>query len=364
MMRMMQTLLRIGGAMMPPAAKSLVKRLYVPGFTGAYGRSIIPQERVDLMLSLLDDVLDKQLDGDVIECGVLRGGSAIQIGSRIKERGVSKIVHGLDFFEDFTVDSVLSDADRQDKWTPKRVEKKFSASLIDEVRTTIAAEGLSDTVVLYKGAFADTFPTLEDARYCFAHVDCDYYSSVKEAIGFLESRLVPGGVMYFDDYNNPNWPGATQAAAELLGESNIVAFDHFQGLLGQARLALGRPSLAPPGKNATAPRRPATARLQGFAPRQPQVNSVDRVSVHVAPPMTASGLAGLGAVFSKPVSSRGSDMVRRLPGPTSKTADSSVGLHRGRCVAGTLRFSSPILHAASRSRLQESHHCPYHGHIA
>lgn len=50
----------------------------------------------------------------------------------------------------------------------------------------------------------------------FAHLDCDQYQSVRESAEYLESRMVKGGVMWFDD--STCLAGAFQAVYELYGE--------------------------------------------------------------------------------------------------------------------------------------------------
>lgn len=50
-------------------------------------------------------------------------------------------------------------------------------------------------------------------RFAFAHLDCDQYRSVKESAEWLIPRMVPGGVIWFDDVDR--LAGATRAAEEL-----------------------------------------------------------------------------------------------------------------------------------------------------
>lgn len=50
----------------------------------------------------------------------------------------------------------------------------------------------------------------------FVHLDCDQYRSVKESAQYLISRMVPKGVIWFDD--SPALAGAHRAAQELFGE--------------------------------------------------------------------------------------------------------------------------------------------------
>jgi O-methyltransferase len=50
----------------------------------------------------------------------------------------------------------------------------------------------------------------------FAHLDCDQYRSVKESADYLIPRMVPKGVIWFDD--SPCLAGAHKAAVELFGD--------------------------------------------------------------------------------------------------------------------------------------------------
>jgi hypothetical protein len=49
------------------------------------------------------------------------------------------------------------------------------------------------------GVFPETLPDDLD-NVAFAHIDCDQYQSVRDCITHLWPRMVPGGVMWFDDY--------------------------------------------------------------------------------------------------------------------------------------------------------------------
>jgi O-methyltransferase len=60
------------------------------------------------------------------------------------------------------------------------------------------------------------FPTPEFLRirdqFAFVHVDADQYDSLRAAIKCFPSRMVPGGLILFDDYGC--LPGATRAVQE------------------------------------------------------------------------------------------------------------------------------------------------------
>ena len=77
--------------------------------------------------------------------------------------------------------------------------------------------GLSfiDRIDFHAGCFPDTATGLGDKRFAFVHVDADIYCSVHDACEFFYPRLVPGGVIVFDDYGFPSCPGARAAVDEF-----------------------------------------------------------------------------------------------------------------------------------------------------
>lgn len=166
----------------------------------------------DSMISLLQSTL--QLPGDVIECGVFRGMSLRRIGLELAEHAPNKTVFGLDSFEGFPSERVgrvdqaflrfLPLLRRKFKMcndTPERLERFFKCY------------GVQGTTV--RGYFSETLSQFENHKFCFIHLDCDIYESYKECLDFLYPKLVPGGVMVFDDYRSPKWPGAEKAVDEF-----------------------------------------------------------------------------------------------------------------------------------------------------
>jgi hypothetical protein len=50
------------------------------------------------------------------------------------------------------------------------------------------------------------------------HLDCDIYESYKTCLDSLYDQVVPGGVILFDEYACPVWPGATRAVDEFFSD--------------------------------------------------------------------------------------------------------------------------------------------------
>ena len=82
-------------------------------------------------------------------------------------------------------------------------------------------------VTLIKGWFDQTLPAFisqHAGAVGFLHVDCDLYVSTKIVFDLLESRLVPGTVIVFDEYfNYPDWEeGEFKAFSEFLKRTGLT----------------------------------------------------------------------------------------------------------------------------------------------
>ena len=64
----------------------------------------------------------------------------------------------------------------------------------------------------------ETFDGLEAGRFSFVHVDVDLYQPTIDCCHFFYPRLVPGGMMVFDDYGFPACRGEKDAADEYFSD--------------------------------------------------------------------------------------------------------------------------------------------------
>jgi hypothetical protein len=72
---------------------------------------------------------------------------------------------------------------------------------------------------LVKGLFQNTLPTMPAERIAVLHVDGDWHDSVRGCLEALYDRVVPGGVIQFDDYGF--WQGARKAVDEFFASRGI-----------------------------------------------------------------------------------------------------------------------------------------------
>jgi O-methyltransferase len=142
------------------------------------------------------------VEGDVIECGVFRGGTARLI--RLGMQGAK--ARTLFLFDSFSgMERVSVTVDRHQRGD-------FADTSLDGVRAFVGSDPFID---YRKGWIPTTFAGLEDRVFCFAHIDLDLYQSIIDTLEFLYPRMSRGGVMVFDDYGFPSCPGARRAVDEF-----------------------------------------------------------------------------------------------------------------------------------------------------
>lgn len=204
---------------------------------------LIDQSEQYSCTNLLREAL--HLDGDIIECGVYRGHSLLRMAMTLSLSNSAKTIYGLDSFDGFPADSVL-ERDVAPGRSHRRLRNKFQ--FVEHVPTRI--RGICDilefrNVELVPGFFEDTLPRFHDRRFCFVHLDCDIYSSYMSCLNFLYDRLVPGGIMVFDEYREDRWPGASQAIDEFFADKPEQPVCHGQFVLPKYHIRKS-PSVAAP----------------------------------------------------------------------------------------------------------------------
>ena len=209
--------------MIPPEIKIPDRELYQPRFSpwlsgrgfGELLEKVKPHTLVSEASCYTLFTLARQaahLDGEFWECGVLRGGSAMLL-AEAQVRGLSAArgkTARLRLFDTFDAAPATFDP-RYDVPYPKRDQCRpddLPEVTVEKIRERLAGyEG----VRLHAGLLPDTFAGLESSEIALAHVDVNFYQSVWACCAFIYDRLLPGGVMVFDDYGYASCPGTRRA---------------------------------------------------------------------------------------------------------------------------------------------------------
>jgi len=141
-----------------------------------------------------------------VEVGVWRGGTAMLMARRMAMLGLSQPIYLCDTFEGVVKAGVHD---------PHYVGGEHSDTSIAIVRELAARLSLSNYEISV-GVFPEQRPALLDnGSIGFCHIDVDAYESAKDCFNFVWPRMVPGGVVIFDDYGS----FTTSGVAKLVDES-------------------------------------------------------------------------------------------------------------------------------------------------
>jgi len=167
------------------------------------------------------------IPGDVAELGVFRGLGLMTWANLLEAYCIgdrTKMVYGFDNWKGFTE---LSPEDGRDERAAHKTVGGFSPeSYYEELLDAIAIFD-EDRFIPWKprirlivGDIEDSVPEFCEqnpgVRFSLVHFDCDLYRPTKAALEALWPRIQRGGVVLFDEYGIPEWPGETQAVDELL----------------------------------------------------------------------------------------------------------------------------------------------------
>lgn len=169
--------------------------------------------------------------GDYYEFGLFRGFTFLTAYEAAVRQGLGDMVfHGFDSF------AGLPDLEADDRGDNQFFKGQFACSE-EAVRANLAKRGMDLTrAQLIKGYYSDTLT--DDLRASATRpfrtaavvmLDCDLYSSTRDALDWLEPYLAEGTVLVFDDwhaYDDDPEQGQPRALREYLRARGNLGVEH------------------------------------------------------------------------------------------------------------------------------------------
>jgi hypothetical protein len=167
--------------------------------------------------------LIKNVEGDVVECGVLYGESLLLLSFLANDEAKKRKVWGFDSFEPLPPGTARDKTDTPRKLRHLSGTKAGTESVEKLLKDSgLGAEFIASQVTLVRGYFEDTLGKFTGKAIALLHIDVDLYDSYKRVLEELYPRVAPGGVIMFDEYmgtrEHAYFPGAQRAIDEFLGE--------------------------------------------------------------------------------------------------------------------------------------------------
>jgi hypothetical protein len=170
--------------------------------------TLVSSPKLINLYSLIRFYLTRLGQGDIVEFGSYRGGSAIFMAYLARHTGLEAQVFALDTFEGMPETSATVD------WHTKGEFAETSLEALQAYRDRLGLDNLH----FVKGRFEDTTEALfgRIGSVVLAHIDCDIESAVHYAYDAVKPKMVPGGYMVFDDPLESCCLGAMQAVEEYV----------------------------------------------------------------------------------------------------------------------------------------------------
>lgn len=178
--------------------------------------------RLFALIEAVRYVVRAKIDGDIVECGVWRGGSMMAAALTLLECGErSRDLHLFDTYDGMSsptakdvahngqdATSFLATADRSDPHV-------WCNAPVDDVRNALWSTGYEAARMHFiQGKVEETLPDNAPEKIAILRLDTDWYESTRHELEHLYPRLVRGGVLIIDDYGH--WEGCRQAVDEYI----------------------------------------------------------------------------------------------------------------------------------------------------
>lgn len=173
--------------------------------------------RLDQLVYFVKQIFLNSIPGDLVECGVWKGGNCMVIAELLKRQNSEKMIWLYDTFEGMpkpdNVDVKFTGERAEDKWHPGWCRSPFQ-----EVEKNMKSTDYPYYKMI-KGKVEDTIPKEAPEQIALLRLDTDFYSSTKHELIHLYPRLVEGGFLIIDDYHS--WQGSRKACDEILPNRNF-----------------------------------------------------------------------------------------------------------------------------------------------
>lgn len=202
-----------------------------PGFLKAHEAAkrftMTSVERQRALYEAVSYISENRIEGDVVECGVWKGGSSMIAALALGEHGDTD--RTLYLYDTYAGMSEPTDKDvnlhgnaASGRWHALARDDRndWDYASLKEVQENLSSTGYPEEKLRYvEGKVEETIPGTLPNKIALLRLDTDWYESTKHELIHLFPRLVPGGVLILDDYGH--WEGARRAVDEYFAEHGV-----------------------------------------------------------------------------------------------------------------------------------------------
>lgn len=176
--------------------------------------------RIRFLLNELERIEREQVEGDLVECGVWKGGNV----AAFRLMCPSRRAWAYDTFAGMTEPSAYLDGEKANRYYRRKVRRgvKMTVASMDTFRSCLREAGADpDAVVTVEGDVRVTLcePRNLPDKVAVLRVDVDWWAATDVCLRKLAPRVAPGGITIIDDYGH--WEGCKRATDEFFGLGHV-----------------------------------------------------------------------------------------------------------------------------------------------
>ncbi len=210
-------------ALYPP---NMYNQEFIEIYEKAKEHTLIDIESCYANYSIINYLEQNNIEGDIVECGVWKGGSSMVMAQTLIKRGNTKRkIYMYDTYEGMsepTEHDINASRNRpaSQMFSEMREsnifmygETNWCKSSLENVKSNMLKTNYPmDNIIFVKGKVEDTIPQVIPQKIAFLRLDTDWYESTKHELRYLYPLLVKNSACVIDDYYP--WEGCRKAVDE------------------------------------------------------------------------------------------------------------------------------------------------------
>ncbi|MBP6455164.1 MAG: class I SAM-dependent methyltransferase [Chitinophagaceae bacterium] len=187
-------------------------------------------ERMFALYNATNYVLDNNIEGDFVECGVWRGGSAMMVAYILKNRNVlDRKIYLYDTYEGMSepteFDKTFDGSSAKNLLMQSKNKETaiiWCLASLEDVQQNLRLTGYTEDNIFYiKGKVEDTITSKSPIHnIALLRLDTDWYESTKHELEYYYPKLQKNGILIIDDFGH--WEGCKKAVVEYFKKNNIT----------------------------------------------------------------------------------------------------------------------------------------------
>jgi O-methyltransferase len=195
-------------------------RAFVSVFEKINKNTLIDKYRCFELWSLIKQS-SKLSSGSIIEIGVWRGGSGALMAQQAKNCGISAPIYLCDTFKG------MVKSGKNDSFIKDNVLSDTSIKIVEDL---LLNNLKLNNVRILEGVFPDeSSHRVENETFRFCHIDVDVYESAKDITDWIWDKIVPGGIIVYDDYGFDGTDGITKYVEEQMLYTDRLILHNLNG---------------------------------------------------------------------------------------------------------------------------------------